>query len=285
MALFYRRRARIRMLRRLAEREDHDIGDEIVEPRSINELVEDAGITATERLHRILLRAGLRGHKVIDEWQLRVDMAIVFGTFAAWFLIMTQTGFADLGYGAIFQALLLGPVFGVVFMLLPIRAKGKKRTDLISKDLPFTLDLLVTLVEAGLTFEGALARVVETGVKSGRPLPTELKIVVEQLERGIGRTQAMRDFAARVRCEDLEPITAAVAQNETMGGSIVRTLRAQSDSLRARRFERAREKAAKLPVKMMFPVITCIFPTLLAVTLGASFIRLAETLGNLGGVF
>jgi tight adherence protein C len=127
--------------------------------------------------------------------------------------------------------------------------------------------------------EGAMQRVVE---RSRGPLSDELRRVLEQVRLGRSRTDALREMAQRTQVQELISFAASIQQAETMGVSIANVLRTQADALRKRRAERAREAAAKLPVKLLFPLVFFIFPALFVVILAPAAIRFAELFKVLG---
>ena len=153
------------------------------------------------------------------------------------------------------------------------------RRTAIRRSLPDVLDLLVVSVEAGVGFDGAMQKVVE---KSAGPLPDELARVLEQIRLGKSRAEALRETGQRTEVSDLISFVAAVQQAETLGVSIAKVLRVQADAARERRSQRAREAAAKLPVKLLFPLVFFIFPALFVVILGPGAIRFAELFKVLG---
>ncbi len=153
------------------------------------------------------------------------------------------------------------------------------RQTAIRRGLPDALDLLVVSVEAGIGFDGAMQKVVER--KQG-PLAEELGRVLEQVRLGRARAEALREMARRTQVSDFVSFVAAVQQAESMGVSIAKVLRAQADAARKRRSERARETAAKLPVKLLFPLVFFIFPALFVVILGPAAIRFSQLFKVLG---
>lgn len=153
------------------------------------------------------------------------------------------------------------------------------RQSSIRRALPDVLDLLVVSVEAGVGFDGAVQKVVEKGKG---PLRDELARVLEQVRLGKSRSDALRDMGQRTQVADLISFVAAVQQAETLGVSIAKVLRVQADAARERRSQRAREGAAKLPVKLLFPLVFFIFPSLFVVILGPGAIRFAELFKVLG---
>jgi tight adherence protein C len=155
-----------------------------------------------------------------------------------------------------------------------------ERQARIRKALPDTLDLLTVSVEAGLGLDAAIQKVIE---KLKNPLSDELRIALQEMRIGKMRMDALRDAAKRTRVAELTSFVAAVYQADQLGVSISNVLRVQSQSLRSQRAQRARESAAKLPVKILFPLVFFIFPALFIVTLGPGVIQTGKALGLLGG--
>lgn len=166
---------------------------------------------------------------------------------------------------------LLFMAIGVFFPYLVLQDKVKKRQSEIQKKLPDALDLLLVSVEAGLGFDMAIKKVAETmpGV-----LSRELARAQEEIRLGKTREEALRGIVKRTGVADLNTFVGAVIQADQLGGSIVKTLRAQADSMRQKRKQRAEESAMKAPIKMLFPLVFFIFPTLFIVLLGPSAIRI-----------
>ncbi|MCL4401839.1 MAG: type II secretion system F family protein, partial [Acidobacteria bacterium] len=153
------------------------------------------------------------------------------------------------------------------------------RQSAIRRTLPDVLDLLVVSVEAGVGFDGAVQKVVE---KRNGPLEMELTRVLEQIHVGKSRAEAMLEMGQRTQVPDLQAFATAIAQSEAMGMSIARVLRAQANTARERRTQRAREAGAMLPVKLLFPMVFFIFPSLFVVLLGPAVIRIAEVFRMMG---
>lgn len=153
------------------------------------------------------------------------------------------------------------------------------RQTAIRRTLPDVLDLLVVSVEAGVGFDGAMQKVVD---KMSGPLRDEMARVLEQVRLGRSRSEALRLMGERTHVSDLISFVAAVQQAETLGVSIAKVLRVQADAARERRSQRAREAAAKLPVKLLFPLVFFIFPALFVVILGPGAIRFADLFKVLG---
>ncbi len=173
----------------------------------------------------------------------------------------------------------LGGLVGLFYPLIWVNDQVKKRHLLISRALPFNLDLLTLSVEAGLDFTGALAKVVEKG--KGGPLREELQMVLKQLKMGKTREEALKDMIARVDLGPLTQFVTALIQADKMGTGLGKILRIQSTQLRIDRTQRAEKLAGEAPVKMLFPLIACIFPTVFMVLFGP--IVFAFMFGSLEG--
>jgi tight adherence protein C len=187
--------------------------------------------------------------------------------------------FACLGLGKGIGWSLFVAFASALHPLLWLKEKIKRRQLQISRALPYNLDLLTLAVEAGLDFGGALARVVEKG-RPG-PLRDELQLVLKQLKLGKTREEALRAMAARVDLPSLTAFVTALIQAERMGSSLGKVLRIRSTQMRIDRTLRAEKLANQAPVKMLFPLIGCIFPTVFLVLFGP--IVFALLFGDLGG--
>jgi tight adherence protein C len=164
--------------------------------------------------------------------------------------------------------LLLLPVMG--FMLPSVRLKRRIRTrsDTIFKDLPDIVDMLAIAVEAGSGFESALSLIC-TNFDS--PLTDELSKALHDMELGLPRKEALQQLRDRVDVEAVRTLVLALLQADALGIPVGRVLKSQANEVRARRRAWAREKAAKLPVKIMFPLVLFIFPPIMALVIGPAF--------------
>ena len=142
----------------------------------------------------------------------------------------------------------------------------RRRHLSIQKSLPFVLDLLTLSVEAGMDFISALQR--NCKLRRLDPLNEELLRMTKEIQIGSSRKDALRDMAERVRQADLRAVAFALIQADELGVSIGSILRIQSEQLRARRFDRAEKLAAEAPVKMLGPLMLCIFPAVFIILLG-----------------
>jgi tight adherence protein C len=160
------------------------------------------------------------------------------------------------------------------------RKAGRRRRE-IFETIPDALDLLTVCVEAGLSLERALVKVAaEIHIKS-ITLAQELQLVLMEMRAGFTKEKALRNFALRSGVEDVDVLVAMLIQSERFGTSVGDSLRVHSENLRTKRRMLAEECAAKIGLKLLFPLIFCIFPTLLMVLLGPAAIQLMRTLGSL----
>ena len=154
------------------------------------------------------------------------------------------------------------------------RAVEERQRDVL-RGLPDVLDLLVISVEAGLGFEQALQRVI--GAVEG-PLSDEFGRMLGEVRAGSSRAEAMRSMDHRIEITEVRSFVLAVLQADTFGVSIGRVLRGQAEEMRIKRRQLAQEKAQKAPVKMLIPMVFCIFPALFCIVLGPAAIRIANNL-------
>ena len=167
-----------------------------------------------------------------------------------------------------------GGVLGYLVPSITISRKIKKRQKEILLALPSALDLLTISVEAGLAFDAALARVTE---KYRNVLATEFNQVLNEVRLGRPRLEALDEMGRRNKVEELNNFLQAIIQSEQLGVGIANVLRIQSEEIRRRRRQRAEEAGQKAPIKMLIPMIGCIFPTLFIVLLGPAVIQVSKT--------
>ncbi|MBI4788168.1 MAG: type II secretion system F family protein [Chloroflexi bacterium] len=159
----------------------------------------------------------------------------------------------------------IGGILGFYLPLFWLNSKIRQRKHDIQKALPDALDLLTISVEAGLGFDAAMVKVAE---KSDNELSRAFARVNAEIRVGKLRREALRDMATRSDVPDVTNFIAAVIQADQLGVSMAKVLRIQSEQMRIKRRQRAEEKAAQAPVKMMFPLVFLIFPSILIVLLG-----------------
>ena len=180
----------------------------------------------------------------------------------------------------------------IAFFVLLVAAAGyyipdlflKIRTSSRSKEmretLPDLLDLLVICIESGLGLDSALNRVSREIARSSPVLSEEFYLASLEIRAGSGRIPALKNLSLRINLEDMYSLISMLVQADKFGTSLGASLRIQSEVMRVKRMQRAEEIAAKIPVKMLFPLILFIFPSLMAVILGPAFIQIATTFGK-----
>lgn len=194
-----------------------------------------------------------------------VALALVGGTLG--FLL-------DLGGGGLLLSVLIGGALGFWAPFLVVYDLGVRRQQEIRRQLPDALDLLTLSVEAGLGFDAALAQVAATMPGA---LAREFARVLQEMQMGRRRADALRDLSARTSVPELKTITTSLVQAGELGIPIAGVLREQARQMRVKRRQRAEEAARKLPVKVIFPLILCLFPALFIVIIGPGIIKIMET--------
>lgn len=154
--------------------------------------------------------------------------------------------------------------------------KIKIRTQDIEDNLPDLVDLLVISTEAGLGFDAAINRISKEIGKTSIYLAEEFYLANLEVRAGSQRATALKNLALRVHLDDLSQLISMLIQADKFGTSLAESLRIHSEVMRTKRFQRAEEKAAKIPVKMLFPLAFCIFPSLLIAVIGAAVIQLSS---------
>jgi tight adherence protein C len=174
--------------------------------------------------------------------------------------------------------ILAGALGGFLLPTMWMNVRASKRREEIRVSLPDALDLLVVCVEAGLGLNSALVRVGREMQWSCPPLSDELRVVNQEILAGAPRAQALRNLSHRIPLPDVQSLVAMFIQTDRLGTSIGRSLRVHADGLRRKRRQRAEENARKAAIKLVFPLVFCIFPELLVVILGPAGIHLLNTL-------
>lgn len=185
---------------------------------------------------------------------------------------------AKLGTQGYMLVLLFTGTLGYYLPHVGLRRLVFVRQREIFESFPDALDLLIVCVEAGLAIDAALNRVAEEMQHRSMALSEELHLVTLELRAGASKETALRNLALRTGVEDVNTLVAMLIQAERFGTSIADSLRVHADMLRTKRRQRAEEAAAKIALKLLFPLIFCIFPSLLLVLLGPAFIQIYRVL-------
>jgi tight adherence protein C len=189
-----------------------------------------------------------------------------------------------LGYSAA-ATLMMVIYLAVTGYLLPSIAVGrsvKKRQKEMQKALPDALDMLVVSVEAGLGLNQALVRVSEEIDRVSPVLSEQLALVNLEIRAGAAREEALRNLAERTGLQDISSLVGMLIQTERFGTSVAQALRVHAETMRTKRRQRAEEAAAKTTIKMIFPLVFCIFPALFVVILGPALIEIYKALASFG---
>jgi tight adherence protein C len=173
--------------------------------------------------------------------------------------------------------ILLG-VAGFYAPNLWVKMKTQGRQQKITEGFPDALDLMTVCVEAGLGLDAALNQVADEIQLSNKVLSEELKLINLELRAGQSRANALRNLSLRTDLEDVNNFTTLLIQTDNFGTSIGQALRVHSDTMRTKRHHRAEEAAAKLPVKLLFPLIFFIFPSMFVVIMGPAIIQIMRIL-------
>jgi tight adherence protein C len=269
----------------LRQLEGYDDVDNNVRERELQDPLRERAIPALEKLSEIGRRlqpagyadkvrqkfvyAGDPSAEAVDRFLATQVLCVVGGVLGA---IVCFFAFAGLlKFGAVLLFLLAG-LLGPSAIL---NRRVAERQHQLRTKLPDVLDLLTISVEAGLGFEQALDRTVAS---VPGPLSDEFARMLGEVRAGATRADAMRALEARCNLPEVRSFVLAIIQADTFGVSIGRVLRSQADEMRVKRRQLAQERAQKAPVKMLFPMVFCIFPALFIVVLGPAFINIYKTL-------
>jgi tight adherence protein C len=229
----------------------------------------------SERTEKRLALAGNPGDMRVADWLGIKAVGAIVGAILFFFLFVI-VGVIKLPVPLNFGMPLIGALFGYTVPEFWLGGRVKKRQHAILLMIPDALDLLTISVRAGLGFDSALGKVVE---KLPGPLSDEFRRALAEVRVGKQRREALRDIVARTEVGPLTNFIGAIIQAEQLGVSISKVLQVQSEQLRIERRQRAEEQAAKAPIKMLFPLVGCIFPSLFIVILGPALILIALNLG------
>jgi len=230
----------------------------------------------SERTEKNLALAGNPGDLRVNDWLgIKAIGAVVGGVI--FFLLFAVVGVMKLPFLIAILMTIVGVLLGYTVPEFWLGRRVKKRQKLILLMIPDALDLLTISVRAGLGFDAALGRVVD---KLQGPLTDEFRRALAEVRVGKARRDALRDIVPRTEVIPLTNFIGAIIQAEQLGVSISKVLQVQSEQLRIERRQRAEEQAAKAPIKMLFPLVGCIFPSLFIVILGPAIILIVQNLGN-----
>jgi tight adherence protein C len=228
-------------------------------------------------LGKVQLRLVQAGHRGPEALPVFLAIRVVSGLGMFMFCMSSLAGKPNLLFALSMAAV------GYVLPGIVLARKARRRQHRIRMALADALDLLVVSVEAGLGLDQALSRVGHELAAAYPDLSAELRLVNLELLAGKGRPEALRNLADRTGVDDLSSLVAMLVQTDKFGTSVANSLRVFSDTLRTKRRQRAEEAAAKTGAKMVFPLVTCIFPSIWVVTIGPaaiSFMKVIAPMGN-----
>jgi tight adherence protein C len=224
-----------------------------------------------DSVHKKLLLAGMASTVRAEEFVTAQAALTLFSALAAVALVLLTHPPSN--KAVLFLVLL--PTMGFLFPAAWLNRKVSERKLMILRDLPDTLDLLAISVEAGMGFEGALEVVCQNFTS---PLADEFSRTLREMELGLPRRDAFQNLKRRTEVPELSNFVLALLQADALGIPIGRVLKTQAAEMRNKRRQWAREKAGKLPVKIMFPLVCFIFPAVLVIVLGPAGSSIGQAL-------
>ena len=264
-----------RRLGEVSDRPNRAGGESVTSDRFVDTLKKlgNAVPKSPSEMSKLRLRLVHAGYRRTDAIVLflgvRAGCALAaFAILAAPFLFRTSVAVALLGAG-----------LGYVLPGIALARLAKGRQHRVRLATPDALDLLVVSVEAGLGLDQALQRVSDELAAVHPELSEDLRLINLEMRAGKPRAEALHNLASRTGVDDLISLVAILVQTDKFGTSVAQALRVYSDVLRTKRRQRAEEAAAKTAVKMVFPLVICIFPAIWIVTIGPAAIKFMEVLG------
>ena len=230
----------------------------------------------TDEVRLKFIQAGFRGENVPrNYYTIKSVLTIIFPAFLG--LVMYYL--YDYS-NALYLAIIVFSACAAGFYIpdLILRWSTESRIEKMRQTLPDLIDLLVICTESGLALDQAINRVSHEIGRSSRMVAEEFHLVTLEIRAGADRASALRNLALRVKLDDLSNFASMLIQADKFGTSIAEALRIQSEVMRVRRMQRAEERAAKIPTKMLLPLVLCIFPVLMIVLLGPAVIQLLGAL-------
>jgi tight adherence protein C len=235
-------------------------------------------VTEMSKLRRRLVAAGFRGSGALIVF-LGIRVGTALGAFGL-FLVLPAFVPSRLMQPSLMRAL-IACALGYVLPGMVLARKAKSRQHRIRLGLPDALDLLVVSVEAGLGLDQAVQRVGAELAFAHPDLCDELRLINLELRAGKARSEALHNLAERTGVDDIRALVTMLVQTDKFGTSVAQSLRVHSDTVRTKRRQRAEEAAAKTGVKMVFPLVLCIFPSIFVVTLAPAAIKFMQVLGQM----
>jgi tight adherence protein C len=222
------------------------------------------------------LRAGIRHENAMPIfWGFKLLLVVVLPLI---FIICRISIFKLLSYQATVAIGVLSALLGFYLPDIWLRYRSDKRKQKMLEGLPDALDLLVVCVEAGMGMDGAINRIAKEIRLDSPVLSDELNLLNLELRAGKLRQDALRNLALRTNLDEMNSLVTLLIQTDKFGTSVANALRVYSDSFRTQRYQKAEELAAKIPVKLIFPLILFILPALFVVIVGPAAIRIYQNI-------
>ena len=265
---------------------------------------ESLGLTLKGKLHSLLTRLGeankpsnqsevsairealmTAGYRQAQAPMLFMGAKLLCSIVALGIAAFVPAKFLGFPSASVQVAIYLGAASGGYFLpMLWLHHAMNKRKEKLLDAFPDALDLMVVCVEAGLGLDAAISRVSSEIQFAHRELAEEFNLVSFELRTGLSRAEALKNLSRRIDLEEVSSLVALLVQTDKFGTSVGQALRVHSDAMRSNRQLRAEELAAKLPVKMLFPLVFFIFPSLFVIVVGPAVVKIARTLlPSLGG--
>jgi tight adherence protein C len=222
------------------------------------------------------MNAGLRGASAPTVY-FATKTVLAIGLPALWFVGLTIFA-VRMQPQLLMASLVLAGAVGYYAPNIVLGVAINRRKREIFENFPDAIDLMTVCVEAGLGLDAAMVRVAGEMEMTSLPLASELHLVTLELRAGATKEKALRNLALRAGVDEVDALVAMLIQADRFGTSIADSLRVHADTLRTKRRLRAEEAAAKIPIKLLFPLIFCIFPSMLLVLLGPAMIHIYRIL-------
>ncbi len=225
----------------------------------------------------MFLKAGIRSERAPAVfWGAKVVLAVVLPLgFILFRMVAPQVGISTPMSVGIFTGLAL---LGFYLPNIWLSNRIQKRRQTILEGFPDALDLMVVCVEAGMGLDSAISRVAKESRYNNQTLSEELHLYNLEIRAGMPRKDALKNLAMRTDLQEMQNLVTLLIQTDKFGTSVSQALKIFSETMRTQRFQRAEEKAAKVPIKLLFPLILCIFPSLFVAILGPAAISIYQAL-------
>jgi tight adherence protein C len=224
------------------------------------------------RLQKRLATAGFHGFKPVLVYAVAELVCAALGFAVVFFLMRVRGGFL---FG------IAGAVIGYMIPAYIVARRIRLRKKQIQNGLADCLDLLIVSLEAGLAIDQAILKCSEELQISYPALSQELQMIITETRAGKPRLEAFKNFAKRTQVDDVRALVAMLVQTDRFGTSVAMALRTHAEETRTKRRQRAEEKAAKLSVKLIFPLVFCLLPAFFVVSVGPAIIKFVEFFSNM----